>query len=90
MINRINKKIFKLQDKRYHIEKKIMEFEEDIHDLWKNEYEFSYNSSYNSSYELLDMMTSSKEYEGLMLKKEFIDSQIDFYYKFYSEELKLV
>jgi len=83
----LSKTVFKLQSKLYNIEKKIMDFEEDIHNDWSSYHEPMLHSDltpqYFSEYDFFTDQISSNSYAKLMLKKEFIESQIDFFRDFY-------
>jgi hypothetical protein len=73
--------LYKLQNKLYNIEKIIFEFEENIHIDW-NSYE-PFNLHYFDKYDFFMDQISSKSYKKLILKKSFIESQIDFIKDFY-------
>lgn len=83
----LSKTISKLQSKLENLDKKIMDFEENIHNDWLSYYEpliTSGNlSQYVSEYDFFMDQISSNPYEKIMLKKEFIESQIDFIRDFY-------
>ena len=83
----LSKTVSKLQSKLYNIEKKIMDFEEDIHNDWSSYHEPMLHSDltpqYLFEYNFFMNQISSIQYAKLMLKKEFIESQIDFFRDFY-------